>query len=375
MPDPAAKPKKKQHHVQIWTPDIGWPGDLMARTGKAIAERGHFVTWRDINLYDFSDRSDLRGVTAVIVIGMNNMIFDIARYGFENGFDTYIVTDGFLGCREKQDRLRERQWAIGKNGFHAYAQNPDFMVPGDRWQKLCENYGVEMKPWKADSAGEYVLVAYQYAAVPMHNIDKRPYFQEALEELAAVSDRPIHFRKHPLDRGRTALPSGVIESTEPSFEEALRRAHCVVTYDSNAALEAVLAGVPAFTLGKSITDPVAMKIMEPADWKKANNPDRPDRQQWAHWIAYLQYSGIEMSNGEAWRIMLDGEYPRVDVAATEANALPAEIAQENQENSEKKATGESSNRGLARGTKARATPNTQPKRRARKQSKRGAATT
>ncbi|MEW6234740.1 MAG: hypothetical protein AB1656_05075 [Candidatus Omnitrophota bacterium] len=292
-------------YVHIVTTDMGWGGALMDGIGKALAENGHSIGWRAHGPYTHVEEK----CDAIITIGMAPVTMGLIEDCKRKNVQLFLITDGFL--KRHGDRLTERYWAVGRNSFHAYGRPVDFLVPGDRWERL----GVEMQPWRNE--GKYILVAHQYTSVPLYNIDKRPYFERAYEEIRKYTDRPFKIRKHPLDKGRTATPEGFAESFSvgeqaESFEEALRDAWCVLTYDSNAALEAILRGVPAFTLGKCLADPAANK-----DLSRIENPLRPDRQQWAHWIAYAQWSGAELRDYAAWRVLLDNEYQRVDEPAHE----------------------------------------------------------
>ncbi|HNT88271.1 MAG TPA: hypothetical protein PKL84_10445, partial [Candidatus Hydrogenedentes bacterium] len=117
-------------------------------------------------------------------------------------------------------------------------------------------------------------------------------------------------------RTETETPSGCIESTAHTFAEELGNAWAVVTYDSNAALEAMIAGVPVFTLGQSMIDACANK-----DLSKIESPLRPDRQQLMHWIAYTQYNPDEFKAGLPCKILIENDYALVSEAATESAHL------------------------------------------------------
>ena len=78
------------------------------------------------------------------------------------------------------------------------------------------------------------------------------------------------------------------------FEEDLGDAYQVVTYNSNAAVEAVIAGVPsaAYGMGTMAWDVTSRSVEGPL-W-------RGDRLQWAERLAYTQWTCPEMEAGLAW---------------------------------------------------------------------------
>jgi hypothetical protein len=81
----------------------------------------------------------------------------------------------------------------------------------------------------------------------------------------------------------------------------LQDCHALVTYQSIAAIESILFGVPAFTLAPCAADPVADK-----DLSQLDNPTVQDRDKiykWAHHLAYGQFHVNELKDGTAWRIL------------------------------------------------------------------------
>jgi hypothetical protein len=66
-----------------------------------------------------------------------------------------------------------------------------------------------------------------------------------------------------------------------------------VTFNSNSAVDAVLAGVPAYVEdeGGMAFDVASHTVGE---------IHRPDRAQWAHDLAYCQWTVDEMASGATW---------------------------------------------------------------------------
>jgi hypothetical protein len=78
--------------------------------------------------------------------------------------------------------------------------------------------------------------------------------------------------------------------------------HAVVTFNSIAATESILAGVPAFVLAPSNS---ALPVAN-TDLSLIDNPRYPDRnllEMWLSHLAYCQFSNAELSDGTAFRIL------------------------------------------------------------------------
>lgn len=69
--------------------------------------------------------------------------------------------------------------------------------------------------------------------------------------------------------------------------------------NSNIAVEAVIAGTPAFTGGRSMAERVAC-----LDLSRIEDPPRLDRTQWAHWIANCQWTTDELRAGTPWQVLM-----------------------------------------------------------------------
>jgi hypothetical protein len=132
----------------------------------------------------------------------------------------------------------------GLAGRGTYANRDD---GGERWRKYFAHLEA---PWKPEGAGEHVLICGQ---VPgdraIWGVDFRTWAQSACSKWMAKGARVV-YRPHPLTLkrnldvgadGRPWHPAGAKLSTG-DYAEDLERAARVVTYNSTAGVEAVLAG-------------------------------------------------------------------------------------------------------------------------------------
>ena len=74
--------------------------------------------------------------------------------------------------------------------------------------------------------------------------------------------------------------------------------HCLVTYNSIAAVEALMEGKPAIVLGQNAASAVAETSLENIESPKM--PDRDVMESFFNHIAYCQYDVNELRSGYAW---------------------------------------------------------------------------
>src|SRR5690606_9282035 len=105
----------------------------------------------------------------------------------------------------------------------------------------------------------------------------------------------VALRPHPsaLSRRSWKHPNGV-ERIDGTLDDALAGASLVVTYNSNSATEAVMAGVPTV-----MVDHGGMAWPVCAHGVGAEIVT-PDRRTWAERLSWCQWSDAELRDGTAW---------------------------------------------------------------------------
>jgi hypothetical protein len=208
----------------------------------------------------------------------------VFRQQRENKKDVIVLETGYVRRGDGDSHY----YAAGFNGLNGRADFRNKSMGVERWEKL----GVQLRPY---SKGGKVILCGQVpwdASVDHHN--HPAWIQETAQKLKALTTRPIVFRPHPL----AALPpiSGIGYSTVP-LEEDLKDAHCVVTFNSNSAVEALIYGKPVFAFdeGSMVWDLANRNLGD------IEEPKCPDRKQWAANLGFAQWTPAEMSEGLAWR--------------------------------------------------------------------------
>ena len=120
------------------------------------------------------------------------------------------------------------------------------------------------------------------------------WVESIIEEIKKYTDRPIEVRLKPSRRDRT---------NSKSITAALDdNVHCLVTYNSIAATEALMHGKPAIVLGPHN----AAEVIAERNIANIENPFIPSEKQMNNYVAHLSYCQFtvsEMKDGTAWKIM------------------------------------------------------------------------
>lgn len=161
----------------------------------------------------------------------------------------------------------------------------------DRWNRL----GLEISRRRP---GRTILIAApDEKPCKFYDIDLDTWLQQTQDTIRQFTDRPIIIRER--NRSRTDRKTNRVE-------HALHDVHALVTFNSIAATESVLAGTPVFVLAPCNA---ALPVGN-TDLSKIDTPWFPDQEQiqeWAHHLAYGQFHIDEFKNGSAERILRQTE--------------------------------------------------------------------
>jgi hypothetical protein len=194
-------------------------------------------------------------------------------------------------------RAKGRQWVYADRGYFRATYGNDysgyFRLTRNAWQtsgfkyrpdpKRWERLLLNIAPWRH---GRHVLVCPPGDPFTraVGGFDADQWLADVLKRLQSSTDRPIRIRRKPKP-GSGAAPLAM----------DLQDCHALVTYMSNTAVEAVLAGVPVFTTGAC-----AATVMGKTDLTQIENPAYPDtRLQLAQSLACNQWTLDEIKRGLA----------------------------------------------------------------------------
>ncbi|MEY4331389.1 MAG: hypothetical protein RLZZ196_127 [Bacteroidota bacterium] len=198
----------------------------------------------------------------------------------EIGRNYYYIDTGYFGNGRK--KLYHR---ITKNAMQACG--PIIERPLDRLAAT----GYQKKKFKTGST--ILLCPPSAKAMECFGQNLDEWLKTTVETIKKYTDREIIIRTKPSRRDRVT-----VDSIEMALDKDV---HCLVTYNSIAATEAILHGKPAFTLG-----PNAAQSMCHSDLSLIEQPKYPSLDEveaWAAHLAYCQFTEAEMRDGTAWKIL------------------------------------------------------------------------
>ena len=199
----------------------------------------------------------------------------------------WYMDSGYLGNRKYVNNPRgDKVWhrIVPNNLQHGTV----ITRPPDRWWRL------NMSPVAPTKTGRKILIAApDEKPCIFYDIKLDDWLQTTVETIKQYTDRPIEIRQRDPNR-QTRVAN--------SMESALTDVHALVTFNSIAATESVIAGVPAFVLAPCNA---ALPVSN-TDLSKIESPWYPDRdflEMWLRHLAYCQFSNQELADGTALRIL------------------------------------------------------------------------
>ena len=217
--------------------------------------------------------------TPIVVRGIAKK--KVMHKAIEDGRDFYYIDTGYFG--NEKTKLYHR---CVKNGLQFNL--PIWKdCPDDRFVKT----GTQIR--KKTPGKNILLCPPSQKALSYWGVNLQEWLESTKEQIARHTDRPIVVREKQKRHVRT---------NEDTMEMALcRDVHCLVTYNSIAAVEALILGKPVFTMGPNAAEPLAN-----TDLKRLENPLMPvveGVRQLCCNLAYGQFTPAEMIDGTAWRIL------------------------------------------------------------------------
>lgn len=161
--------------------------------------------------------------------------------------------------------------------------------------------GVTPQAWRDNGSAAPVLLAGMGAkAAESLGMQPEEWERRAIADIRRHSSRPIIYRPKPSWRDARPIEGTVFDREDRPIERHFPRIHAVVTHHSNAAVEALAGGLPAFCW-EGVASTMSLQ-----DLSRIESPHRPDgRAQWLNDIAWCQWSPAEMEAGACWQYLRD----------------------------------------------------------------------
>ena len=238
-----------------------------------------FAHGAKLPIYDYDNYPNNKDIL-IRSMGKRKLIHECWKYNKT----FYYMDSGYIGNYKSSSN--PQGWKLWHRIVKNDVQHSKIIDrPDDRWKRL--DY-----PIKTCKQGNHILlVTPSEKPCKFYGIDKEDWIKSTFKEIKKYTDRPIVIRDKAPRQHRI---------TKTIFDD-LNNCHALVTYQSIAAVESVLYGVPAFTLAPTAADPVCDK-----DLSLIEHPTRQDQDKiykWACHLAYGQFHIDEFKNGVAYRIL------------------------------------------------------------------------
>ena len=233
-----------------------------------------------ISSWDEQEKSD----SALVIRGVGGGSRKAIQHCWDTGRTFYTVDTGYFG------NVKSKFWhRITKNNL----QHPGPIIERD--SSRLEKIGFNFKPF---TKGRKILICPPSEKVMQ--LWKQPTPEEwtnkVIEELKKYTDRPIEIRLKPLRSERI---------TTKTIEAALQDdVHCLITYNSIAATEALLNGKPAIALGPNAAQVLCNRKL--SDVENLKIPKQDEIYAFVRHLSYCQFNEEEMRSGYAWSIVNEG---------------------------------------------------------------------
>ena len=194
------------------------------------------------------------------------------------GGEVVILERGYVG-----DRFAWTSVSFG-GGLNGRGEFRGPHHDGSRWDR---HFAHMMQPWRARNDGPILIMGQVDGDAAVANVDIHAFYRE-VEKAYFAAGFSTRFRPHP------QMCKRVPRMTSCPLAEDLAEARAVVSWNSNSAVDAVLAGVPTVALDKG------SMAWDVTGHQLSALPPTPDRTAWAHRLAWCQWQREEMESGACW---------------------------------------------------------------------------
>ena len=246
----------------------------------AIGTGGRVVSTEDFDFDESNDPIVMRGILKKKII----------QQCWQTNRDFYFMDTGYLG--NQKSPVNPMGWKF----YHRIVKNDlqyagDIIPrPDDRFRRLA----IPISDWKKGGR-KIIIAAPDDKPCRFYGIEKEQWIEQTVNTIKEHTDREIIIR----ERVKSRLDRVVYNTLKEALADDV---HCLVTFNSNAATESVMLGIPAFTLAPShAASPVTSN-----DLSLIENPYYPDKEKvyaWACHLAYLQFHNDELRDGSAKQML------------------------------------------------------------------------
>jgi hypothetical protein len=212
------------------------------------------------------------------------------------GLTTVFIDLGYWGRDEQGGVAGSHRVVV--NALHATSYFQRQRHPAERFKR----FRITTRPFKR-CGGQVLLCGMSAKAAWVYDLAPEEWERGAVDELRAGTSRLIKYRPKPSWKDARPIQGATWDRPAvPDIGEVLGKSWACVTHHSNAALDALIAGVPVFC-SEGLARPLASTDLSRIE--TPNYPDEADRDQLLFDAAYTQYTIAEIADGTMWRYLKD----------------------------------------------------------------------
>jgi len=228
-----------------------------------------------------------KGATEVMLIGVLRGTSLVYKLCEKFHFPFYYMDNPYFIQGSTKDYLR-----MSKNKFCCNALGD---YPDDR----LKSFDVTIEDWNT-KRGDSILVL-----PPTHAMcwffDQHDWLENTISEIKKHTDRPIIIRHKPFNpkidfKTHQPIDDSSDSNTTVPLSEDLMKAYCVVTFNSNSAIQALQTGIPVICNDNCPAYPLTNRFQDIENLTLHDN-----RQQLFNTLAYSQFSQSEIASGFAFQ--------------------------------------------------------------------------
>lgn len=203
----------------------------------------------------------------VVMYGCLRGLEPTLRQAQKEGRDWYYIDNGYF-CPGHYDGY----YRVTKNAYQIDGQ-------GRSNGKRLAQLKLHVKPWR-ENGRHIVFCPPSEVWSEIQGINHKQFVSDTLHAIKDATKRPLVVRQKSIKR---------------ALELDLTDAWCLVTYSSNAAVEAILAGIPVICLGRCAASAISGTI------ENIETPITTKRSSWLGVLADNQWTLDEMRDGTCWK--------------------------------------------------------------------------
>jgi hypothetical protein len=218
----------------------------------------------------------------LVIRGLGTNSQRALEHCMQTGRDFYAIDTGYM-----QPGKHKTYHRITKNALQNLGPIVD--RPDDRLRLLNWKYR------KPTNGSKILLCPPSEKVMKFYKKNLDEWMDETIKHIKTYTTMPIEVRLKPIRSERVS---------SNTIWEALEDAHCLVTFNSIAASEALLFSVPAIALA-----PNAASVLCNTSISDINNlyvPTKEEIHAFARHLSYCQFTTQEMRSGYAWSILNEG---------------------------------------------------------------------